>query len=95
MIINAVIADICLSENRRFFEQLKKEDPDMSKVFCEIYKDEIEAEKNEAVNNNSEEIAKRMIEIGDPLDKIAKVTSVTIERLKELAKMLAGTPARG
>ena len=30
MIINAVIADICLSENRRFFEQLKKEDPDMS-----------------------------------------------------------------
>ncbi|MBR1478566.1 MAG: hypothetical protein IJ608_11490 [Lachnospiraceae bacterium] len=67
----------------------------MSKVFCEIYKDEIEAEKNEAVNNNSEEIAKRMIEIGDPLDKIAKVASVTIERLKELAKMLAGTPARG
>ena len=64
-------------------------------MFCEIYKDEIEAEKNEAVNNNSEEIAKRMIEIGDPLDKIAKVTSVTIERLKELAKMLAGTPARG
>ena len=38
---------------------------------------------------------KKMIEIGDPLDKIAKVTSMTMERLNELVNMLSGTPARG
>ena len=95
----SAVADISMSENKSFFERLKKEDPDMSKVFWEMYKDEIEADKNEAVNeavnNNSEDIAKKMIEIGDPLDKIAKVTSVTMERLNELVKILAGTPARG
>ena len=75
----------------------------MSKAVFEIFKDEIEADKNaavyeavnEAVSNNSEDIAKKMIEIGDPLDKIAKVTSVTMERLNELVNMLSGTPARG
>ena len=71
----------------------------MRGVVFEIFKDEIEADKNEAVTtattNTQEDIAKKMIEIGDPLDKIAKVTSVTMDRLKELAKMLSGTPARG
>lgn len=95
----SVIADISMSENRKLIERLKKEGPNMRGVVFEIFKDEIEADKNEAVTtattNTQEDIAKKMIEIGDPLDKIAKVTSVTMERLKELAKMLSGTPARG
>ena len=95
----SVIADISMSENRKLIERLKKEDPNMRGVVFEIFKDEIEADKNEAVTtattNTQEDIAKKMIEIGDPLDKIAKVTSVTMERLKELAKMLSGTPVRG
>ena len=64
--------------------------------------DQIEKEKREAVSvavteavsNNNEDIAKKMIEIGDPLEKISIVTSVTMDRLKELSKMPAGTPAR-
>ena len=98
-----VIADISMSENRNLFERFLKEDSDMSDVVFEIFKDRIEADKKEAVKEavdatthaTQEDIAKKMIEIGDPLDKIAKVTSVTMDRLKELAKMLSGTPARG
>ena len=98
-----MIADISISENKSLIERLKKKDPNMSKAVFEIFKDEIEADKNaavneavnEAVSNNSEDIAKKMIEIGDPLDKIAKVTSVTMERLNEFVNMLSGTPARG
>ena len=59
----SVIADISISENRRLIERLRKEDPDMRGVVFEIFKDEIEADKkeavNEAVSNNSEDIAKK------------------------------------
>ena len=94
----SAIADISLSENKRFFERLRKEDPDMTKVFLEIYKDEIEADKNEAVDkavsNDREDIAKKMLEKKKPLDEIFEFTSVPIARLNELANMLTGTPAR-
>ena len=61
----SVIADISISENKSLIERLKKEDPNMSKAVFEIFKDEIEADKNaavnesvnEAVSNNSEDIA--------------------------------------
>ena len=70
----------------------------MTKVFLEIYKDEIEADKNEAVDkavsNDREDIAKKMLEKKKPLDEIFEFTSVPIARLNELANMLTGTPAR-
>ena len=103
----SAIADVSMSENRSLFERLKEEDPDMRKAVMEIFKDEIEAEKkeavnkavnkavNEAVSNTSEDIAKKMLKDKKPFEEIFKYTLVPIDRLKELAKMFAGTPARG
>ena len=99
----SVIADICMSENKSLFEHLIEEDSDMTDVVFEIFKDRIDADKNaavneavdEAVSNNSEDIAKKMIQKKKPFDEIFEFTSVPIDRLKELAKMLTGTPARG
>ena len=97
--LSSVIADISMSENRKLIERLKKEDPNMRGVVFEIFKDEIEADKNEAVTtattNTQEDIAKKMIQKKKPFEEIFEFTSVPVERLKELAKMLTGTPARG
>ncbi len=89
------VMQISISENEGLYNRLLQEDPGMCKALRELMNDQIEKEKseavNEAVNNNNEYIARKMIEIGDPLDKISKVTSVTIERLEELSNMLVGT----
>ena len=93
---------VSISENRGTYERLKEE-ANMCSALRELMDDQIEKEKSEAVsaavseavNSNNESIARKMIEIGVPLDKISYVTSVTMERLKELAGMLAGAPVGG
>ena len=100
------IMQVSISENKETYERLKEE-TNMCSALRELMNDQIEKEKSEAVNaavsaavsaavnSNNENIARKMIEFGDPLDKISRMTSVTMERLDELAGMTAGAPAGG
>lgn len=73
--------DMCyeeLSEKVRRY----KEDNEGAKDMCEIF-DEI---RNEAKNDKSCEIAKKMIEMGKmTLDEIAECSGLSIEKVRELA----------
>ena len=93
------VMQISVTENKDLYDRLLEEDSSMCRALRELMNDQIEKEKSEAVTNarnaTQEDIAKKMIEVGDPLDKISKITSVTMDRLNELVKMLASTPARG
>ncbi len=65
----------------------------MCKALRELMNDQIEKEKSEAVNNNNEYIARKMLEKKKPLEEIFEFTSVPIDRLKELSNMHTGTTA--
>ena len=87
------VMQISITENKGLYDRLLEEDPGMCEALRELMNDRIEKEKSEAVNAKQEDIAKKMIEIGDSLDKISKVTSVPIDRLEEISSMLAETAA--
>ena len=78
------ILKISLSENWDTFEQIKKEGIIMKHTWEELMADEIQ----EKIDNNSEEIAKRMIKKQMPSNDISEVTHVTLQRLKQLAASL-------
>ena len=78
------ILKISLSENWDTFEQIKKEGIIMNHTWEELMADEIQ----EKIDNNSEEIAKRLIKKQMPSNDISEVTHVTLQRLKQLAASL-------
>ena len=96
------VMQVSIMENKGLYDRLMEEEPIMCKALRELMNDQIEREKSEAVskavidtaNATQEKIAKRMIEKKRPFEEIFEFTSVPIERLRELADMLAGAPTK-
>ena len=93
------VMQISISENKRLYDRLLEEEPDMCAALRELMNDQIEREKSEAINiavsnavsNNNENIAKKMIEKKKPIEEVFEFTSVPMDRLRELSNMVAGT----
>ena len=60
----------------------------MEHTWEELMADEIQEKVDASVNNNSEEIAKKLIKKQMPSEDIVEVTNVTVQRLKQLAASL-------
>ncbi len=83
------ILQISVSENKDFYDRLRKEEPEMCDALRDLFKDEIEAEVNAAVSENTismqENFAKMLLADKKPMEEILKYTHVPLPRLKKLA----------
>lgn len=75
-----------LAEKTRYY----KENPKGVSSMCKLMEDRV----NESVNIKIIEVVVNLIEMGDPYEKIAKVTGLTVSEIEDIAKQIQPSKAQ-